>query len=804
MLAGNGEYKKCVVNSNCQVGEFLYDDDYVPIAGATCTLSTRDVGGSLWLNSVAMTGTADGWYSYAVGTSGKEEGLYRGQMCCTSGAEYMCLDKTFEIAKGVGEAVWSYENRNLTSFGTLVADVWNYSDRSLSTFTSLVSSIWGSNDRSLTTASIGSSGELATRTFVQGVGDSLAMDIGTSLLSINNKVDLLTTQVGTINTNVATILTKWGASSMSDVLSAVSGVQGTVGSISDACGVNDTVMGNIQCIQDKWGARTATELYNAANGALTTANSIRSELAYNGKSTTAYEDLQSLKNYVDSLETLLGNSSDSSATATVFGRLKLNKETIENISTASVDLSSLLAKWGTLDASSIYDKVKDLSGQVTEINTVSDVDEILNGVKANSTDLKDLKNQVLALKALLQVNRIQLEKITSKPIVQTWLEEGSIIFKTLITNPSTVTKQTVPFKYYLPKETKKDDVIKMDADLKIEYDSTVEAYYFTGEFELPPRGTKIVSIEVKDVWQISPDKVASVRKQVEELVKPLQKTSYYAQGVTLKTDVETSLDKIESRQKEGGLPDVRIKAYRESEIEMAGVDKKVDSLKSLVTMAGSTGTMFGFIGGVQVVAVWGLIIVLVSGFVFLALYMKTIVGSQPITKIETKDTVKSPAQKNSNKQIISLGLMVMLGLGVGSAGGLWLNGLNKKTGVVLSARTGPIESTTIPTKIPVPTESVELPEPTEILVTPTIILLPTITTSPKLAPSTIPTKGSSLIVPKNDELYVYQAPEISSKVVAKVKENQSIELLTETLKWVKILIPKLKIEGWVSQEFVKR
>jgi hypothetical protein len=36
--------------------------------------------------------------------------------------------------------------------------------------------------------------------------------------------------------------------------------------------------------------------------------------------------------------------------------------------------------------------------------------------------------------------------------------------------------------------------------------------------------------------------------------------------------------------------------------------------------------LFGFVGGVQALAVWGLVVILVAGFVFLAIYLRMIAG----------------------------------------------------------------------------------------------------------------------------------------------------------------------------------
>src|SRR3989344_7098635 len=89
-------YQQCPTSSTCTIGEFLYDDTYQPQTGAGCTLSAKYPNGTVFLNNVAVTGTADAWYAYDAAT-GTTEGLYRASLCCTTTNEYLCLDKSFEV-----------------------------------------------------------------------------------------------------------------------------------------------------------------------------------------------------------------------------------------------------------------------------------------------------------------------------------------------------------------------------------------------------------------------------------------------------------------------------------------------------------------------------------------------------------------------------------------------------------------------------------------------------------------------------------------------------------------------------------
>jgi hypothetical protein len=50
----------------------------------------------------------------------------------------------------VAGSVWSYTNRTLTGFGTLVSDIWSHSIRTLTSFGTLVADIWSHSTRTLT------------------------------------------------------------------------------------------------------------------------------------------------------------------------------------------------------------------------------------------------------------------------------------------------------------------------------------------------------------------------------------------------------------------------------------------------------------------------------------------------------------------------------------------------------------------------------------------------------------------------------------------------------------------------------
>jgi hypothetical protein len=874
------QYQQCSANSNCTVGEFLYDDNYQTISTSTCTLTSRYPNGDVLLNAVPMSASSDGWYSYSVGTSGLSNGIYRGQMCCVTSGDNICLDKTFEVS---------------ATLSNLVSDIWAAPNRSLNNFTDLISGIWTHPTRKLTSSNLDNGTSLATTANITALSTQLST-VETKIVTIDSKVTSLQTQVGTILTNTNDLLAKWGSYSQSDIINYVDTLESQLGNNTQTCSDN-SVFGQVQCIKDKWGSETASSIYTAANNAYTSANDLRSEVGFSGKSTNAYAEIMAIKAYVDTLESSIGSTSDTSSTASIFGRIQQVKEAIASIDNSTLNLNDLLAKWDDLSAIDIYNKVKDLSTQVAAINSVSNVENITNNNITQTTDLSDIKNQLLAMRALLDVNRIQLEKIDNKPIIKTWLENGSVIFKNLITNPSSSVTQNVSFSYNLPAEVKESDIIKKSNNLTIKYDTSKSSLLSTGEFSLKPKETLVVEIEVKDIWTIPQEKIDSLRRQANDLFAPLKKTSYFAQGATLNSDILASLDRIIEIQKSSDLPEEKIKNYRDAQIELDSVTKKMDSLKEIVTSAGSIGTLSGFIGGVQTLGVWGIIVVLIAGFVFLAIYIKSLTSKRGLkTNIvsEPREVPCSPrSQSKANKKLILI--LFIFGLSSVSTGAICSNFLSKKIKssafisppAVLSA-TDSVSPTPTPTKIILPTD---IPTPTDNPI-PTDTPTETPTEVPTTTPSPVPTKVSvpivsdqkraivvpsinsfvnvrqdasrdslfvskiasgselnvisekyndlgekwlkisngqvegwvlgqliqyiqtssavtpsakvTINVPSHDVVYIYSKPSYNASITYKINETQVADILLETKMWAKVILSRINIQGWVSQDFIEK
>jgi hypothetical protein len=667
--AAAGAPQNCAPSSTCVVGEFLYDDSYTPITDATCTLTSRDPDGDLYQDGVAMIPAADGWYSVSF-TAPATTGYYRGQVCCTSGTDYLCLDKSFEIVNStsslttdsIATAVWGYSGRTLSSFGTLAADVWASSTRTLSSFGNLISDIWGHSSRTVT-ATV--SGDLANQADVDALSANIAEnralleklvnkpiientleevpDLGKKMdetKSVTNKLFINSQYVAS---NIRTLANKWKKYSDEEISNSLDELLNLIGEEGDNL-TDASLLGQIDWMKTEWNFEVLDEIYGKTkNIRETLALLSRNSDLYKGKIPTS--ELKNMLAAASVLEKSVGEVSDLAGRNTMYGRTNEVFKLASDLNKKGEEVDKVLAVWTSFSLTQKQKRIAELKWGITKVNILPKINSILVYKFSPLPTDKELKNNILGLKGIVESNKLLLASKAGQALSNTWVEEGSMIFKTLVTNPSTLISQTVPLKYYLPPEVKEENVIEADSGLTVSYDTEKDQYYVEGSFTLKPSQTKTLSVRVDDVWVITDEEIASLRKQAEDLAKPLERTSYFAQGVTLKSDINVSLDKVIVLQKNTATPEEKIRAYREAKIELSAAQEKIAKLKELATQAGSAGTLFGFVGGAQTLAVWGLILVIIAGFIWMTVSMKTIMNNGKKTKKGSKTTKASPSLK---------------------------------------------------------------------------------------------------------------------------------------------------------------
>ena len=334
----------------------------------------------------------------------------------------------------------------------------------------------------------------------------------------------------------------------------------------------------------------------------------------------------------------------------------------------------------------------------------------------------------------------------------------------------------------------------------------------------------------------------------------------------------------------------------------------MDSLKNIVTSAGSIGTLSGFIGGVQTLAVWGIIVIIVAGFVFLAIYIKSLNSPHkkqppqilsPNSETSTPKPTTSPAstfstRRRSQQYYPKVALAAVFGLSLGTSSTLFYNLLNRQSPdsisnpTVLSAVVTPtperaLEPTQIPEEFPIFEEAIQSIDETETTTittiipttiptaTPTATLVPKTTSTKKVIvtpsinsyvnlrstpdrdsalitkilsgqelivvgdkynslgekwlnvtfnqftgwilaeltqaienPSTAPSAKINILVPTYDVVYLYSRPSFNASITSKISETQSADILVETKRWAKVILTRVNVEGWISQDFIEK
>jgi hypothetical protein len=199
------------------------------------------------------------------------------------------------------------------------------------------------------------------------------------------------------------------------------------------------------------------------------------------------------------------------------------------------------------------------------------------------------------------------------------LAEANIVVRALVVNPSATQKRKVPFKSYLPKEVKPENVVDA-GDLEIAYDPKEGAYFVFKDYELEPKDTVTIEIELEDVWRIRQDELSSIREEAIKLTKILANTDYYERATYLKNSIESKLSQIEQTQRvTNPNPGGYISDYRENLKLLESVKADLASAKTLVAEAKNISPML----------TWKLILAIiiflgVLGLVFFIIWQKQI------------------------------------------------------------------------------------------------------------------------------------------------------------------------------------
>ncbi len=245
--------------------------------------------------------------------------------------------------------------------------------------------------------------------------------------------------------------------------------------------------------------------------------------------------------------------------------------------------------------------IKDLGG-IEGYN----LDDLFEVSESQSKDLKYLANKTAELKKLLELVKQLMEKNSEDPIIQTWYESGSVIIRSLVVNPSKKTTRTVPFKQYLPKEVKSEDIMDK-GDMELTYDTQQGMYFVHQEIELAPGESKKLSVEIEDIWVIDEKEAKSLREQAAKYYDVLKDTPYVQRADFLLKKVDNTLSEVMSRQGNAVMvnPEEHISVYRENVKDLESAKEDILEMERI-----SRGTYH-----ISPLATWWMIVIIV---VFLA------------------------------------------------------------------------------------------------------------------------------------------------------------------------------------------
>ncbi len=435
-------------------------------------------------------------------------------------------------------------------------------------------------------------------TTLNGV-DTKIDTIDTNLDSVKTTVEDTNVKVTAIQTVADDILDKWGAYSAADIIGYIDTLEDSVGMPDDEA-TDETLFGRIKEVKESLGGGGTIDLiYAQVQATHNKLLEVQVELGFNGKSTTAYDEIMDIKGYVDTVE---GSLAD--------------------LDSRTSDIASSVGD--------VSDDLEDVTDRIGRVNP----DSFAQHFEIKKTDIDYLKNKIIELKAIAEIDRQLIERTIGEPIVKVLMEWGSVIIKFIIVNPSDSTDQKIPFKAYLPKEVKQEYIMDLGG-MALNYDATTEQYYVSADLALKAGESVTRAVEIKDIWIISQEETDSLRKQAEELSAGLINTSdsYNAQSITLKTDINTRLDKIVRKQKDSNAtPQDHILAYRENQEELRAVNENIKGLKDMILNSGTGSSFLASIGGIQAFATWGVVLALIFGmgalgFFYYALWKRKVLAS---------------------------------------------------------------------------------------------------------------------------------------------------------------------------------
>lgn len=652
----------------CQTSEndLCIDKTFEVAAAPNPGLSTADVSNAVW-NATISGSTTPGSFGEKVDTlqnnslSAADIWSYSSRTLSNFGTLLTDVvsgvwsnpDRTTTDPQLSPQEIWEYSDRSITNqtqTTDIATTVWNYQSRSLTSFGNLVSSIWSADNRTATDPNGATAASIAVLEreikAAQALIGQLAAGQTTSNPSTTDTPDyaaLLETKLATskeflseisngleiISTRLGLLAIKWDQLSDTDRIQELEQILTLLGTTDP--NTTDTLIGQINWFATHWPKNSTTTLYQDLLGLRTDINDFITAIQISPDDTTQTTIINQLFAAATSLKTDIGDISQTETSGSLYGQYKSNRLLAESLANQLRILANTLADWDRLSLADRDSAVAGLSQEVGLLNRFTALKPLLSPPSSTPTYLYNLK-------AVLTANQAALAT-TGEPVVFNWIGANATTYHTFIYNPSKTTAQTAAISYFLPTELTTENLSQTPPELTASFDANQNAIAVTGSPSLDPETHRLLTITSTDIWTINSADIDAARLQAKTLTASLEKSTVYPQAAAIKQNIDSALDTILLLQQQTRSPEAKIQAYRQIQTLRSSVEQGLQQLQNLANSSETTTSLMGFVGGVQAVAVWGMIVIVIAGFIFLSLYMRALYQQ---TQIETQPELNLP------------------------------------------------------------------------------------------------------------------------------------------------------------------
>jgi hypothetical protein len=725
------------------------------------------------------------------------------------------------------QEVWEYQQRELTNTDNIVSSVWDYQNRSLNSFSNIVTSIWSADDRTATDPTGATAASIsvlereikAAQTLIQqlaaqtaaGQSGSEAADYAalletklettkTYLSEISNNMEIISTRLGLLSI-------KWDQLSDTDRIQELEQILALLGTNDSSD--RDTLIGQLSWFTANWPKNSTTTLYQNVTNLRTDINDFITAIQISPSDESQTAIINQLFAAASSLKADVGDISQSETSASLYGQYKSNRALAEALASQLRILNNTLTDWDRLSLADRDTIANALSQDIGLLNRFSALKILMSPVAATPGFLHNLKSVITANQAVLASS--------GEPVVLNWIGTDATAYHTFIYNPSKTTPQTANINYFLPSELTTENLSLTPTPLTTTFDPSQNAIAVTGSPALDPEAHALHTIITSDIWQINPAHIDTLRLQAKSLTATLEKSPLYPQAMVIKQNIDQALDTILQLQTQTHTPEAKIQAYRQIQTLKQSVDQGLTELQNLANSQENSNSLMGFIGGVQAVAVWGMIVIVIAGFIFLSLYMRALY-QQTQVEIHGEPELSLPLSGPA--------LALPLPRVVPSSGMEWgaihlpisfdLSGLTQRRFMVMLVLFSSLLLTTVvlkhqprtarPSNTPASLAPIELTATPSASTTDQALPREVPQLWDEVGPTPTATPSASLLISPPDigaTVNVRRLPTTDSAIVATITTEEAAQEATKSGDWIQVDLFDRDpiITGWINQNF---